>query len=116
MQYPSLSSDFTIDMETQKVKFLNAKSENWKVTVIDTGLHTLTGGRIKRAVEMLEINETFMMTYGDGLANIDLTALLKLHKNKNKLCTLTAVTPPGRFGLLDIDDNKAVLGFREKSS
>jgi glucose-1-phosphate cytidylyltransferase len=91
----------------------NNSSEPWKVTLLDTGLHTMTGGRIKRAKEYIG-NQTFMLTYGDGVSNIDLQKLLSFHKSHKKSVTMTAVQPEGRFGALDIDTNDKVHSFMEK--
>jgi glucose-1-phosphate cytidylyltransferase len=90
-------------------------AEPWKVTVVDTGLNTQTGGRIKR-IQKYTGDEPFMMTYGDGVGDIDLTALLAQHRESKQSVTLTAVQPGGRYGVLDLDDDKnLVLGFREKA-
>jgi glucose-1-phosphate cytidylyltransferase len=88
-------------------------SEPWKVSVVDTGLNTMTGGRVKRVKEYLE-NETFMLTYGDGVADVNLNELLEHHKRSGKKVTLTAVMPGGRFGALNIDNNGTIGSFREK--
>lgn len=105
------SSDFTIDLQTNEMSVLHKKAEPWKVTVIDTGLHTQTGGRIKRICELLD--ETFCLTYGDGLCDVDIKALLALHKSSSALATLTAVNPPARFGALTLEEN-SVVEFLEK--
>jgi glucose-1-phosphate cytidylyltransferase len=90
-------------------------AEPWKVTLVDTGLNTMTGGRIKRVAKYLD-NEPFMMTYGDGVGDVDITKLLEEHRANGGLATLTAVQPSGRFGVIDLDDdNVRVVGFREKS-
>jgi glucose-1-phosphate cytidylyltransferase len=91
-------------------------AEPWRVTLVDTGLRTMTGGRIKRIAKYVE-NEEFMLTYGDGVADIDIPALLSEHKKIGALATITAIQPSGRFGVLDLDDDKnRVVGFREKST
>ncbi len=94
-------------------KFFNKKFFDWKINLIDTGQSTMTGGRLKRLKKYLG-NETFMMTYGDGLSNVDLKKLLRFHKKSKKLVTLTAVRPPARFGALKIKGGK-VSYFKEKS-
>ena len=107
-------SDVTFDYtDGGKMTIHNTISDPWKVTVVDTGLNTMTGGRIKRIKEYVG-NETFMMTYGDGVSDIDISKLVEFHKKKDKVATLTAVHPVGRFGIMDVsgDDVKA---FREKS-
>ena len=109
-------SDITFDFaaENQLVVHNNV-AEPWKVTVIDTGLTTATGGRIKRIREHVGKNR-FLMTYGDGLSNIDLLKLIEKHAGPGKVATLTAVQPGSRFGVLDINErNSTVVGFREKS-
>ena len=92
---------------------LNRTSDNWKITLIDTGYDTMTGGRIKRIKKFTE-NEPFLLTYGDGVSNVDIRKLVDFHKNKNKLATLTAVKPPGRFGVIQIDKNENIHQFNEK--
>lgn len=92
----------------------NNVAEPWKVTVVDTGLHTMTGGRLKR-IQKYVGDQTFMMTYGDGVSDIDLDALLEFHRVHKKAATLTAIQPGGRFGVLDIDDNETVRQFSEKA-
>ena len=106
-------SDITIDITTGKMEVLNNSSEPWRVTLLDTGLKTMTGGRIKRAQKIVG-NETFMLTYGDGVGNINIKKLLEFHKFHRKAITITSVQPEGRFGLLDVDDNNKVLSFLEK--
>ena len=106
-------SDVTIDIATGKMEVLNNSSEPWRVTLLDTGLETMTGGRIKRAHKITG-NETFMLTYGDGVGNINIKELLEFHKSHSKTITVTAVQPEGRFGLLNIDDNNRVVSFLEK--
>jgi len=94
-------------------KYFNKNSFGWKVNLVDTGLKTMTGGRLKRLKKFLN-NETFMLTYGDGLSNVDLKKLIKFHKNNKKLVTMTAVRPPARFGAIKFKGNK-VSYFKEKS-
>jgi glucose-1-phosphate cytidylyltransferase len=107
------TSDVTFDMKENKMQIHENKSEPWKVTLVDTGDHSMTGGRLKRVANYLEDDEDFCFTYGDGLSNIDLNELLKFHKKQGSLATVTAVQPPGRFGALDFDNNK-ITGFKEK--
>ena len=114
LDYSSTLSDFTIDLASNSVSIHKQRTEDWKITLIDTGLNSMTGGRIKRAIEFMDISETFCLTYGDGLSDLDISASIAFHKNHGKLATVTAVTPPGRFGLLDINDKHEVVGFREK--
>jgi len=106
-------SDVTIDMTTNDIKVHSTASEPWKITLIDTGFETMTGGRLKR-IEKYVGNETFMMTYGDGLSNVDIKNLVEFHKTHKKLATLTAIQTSGRFGVLDIADNNSVNNFLEK--
>lgn len=108
-----LSSDFTIDLSTGHVETRNASTPNWKVSVVDTGLDTMTGGRIKRLQSWIG-NTTFMATYGDGLGDIDIRALLTCHRAHGRLATVTAVRPPARFGGLVLE-NGQVREFSEKS-
>ena len=108
------TSDITLDFTSADRKTIhNDMTEPWKVTLIDTGLHTMTGGRIKR-IQKYVGNETFMLTYGDGVADIDINALIKFHQNNGRFATLTAVQPPPRFGLANINANNEVLSFVEK--
>jgi glucose-1-phosphate cytidylyltransferase len=106
-------SDVTIDMSNGKMEVLNGSSEPWKVTLLDTGLHTMTGGRIKKAKDYIG-NETFMLTYGDGLSDLNLKLLLEFHKSHGKSLTMTSFRPDGRFGALNISDDNRVREFKEK--
>ena len=108
------TSDITFDFtKGNNIEVHNKHSEPWKVTVVDTGLNTMTGGRLKRIKEYLN-NEPFFMTYGDGVSNVDIRATLEFHKKCGKLATITAIQPEGRFGYIDLDNEK-VNSFREKS-
>ncbi|MFA5099678.1 MAG: glucose-1-phosphate cytidylyltransferase [Candidatus Omnitrophota bacterium] len=107
------STDVTIDLSKNKISVLGSKAEPWKVTLIDTGLSTMTGGRIKR-IQKYVGGQRFMLTYGDGLGDIDITKLIGFHKKKAGYATITAVQPPSRFGALDIDSGHAVRSFKEK--
>ena len=93
--------------------YFSKNNEDWKVELIDTGLNTMTGGRLKRLKKIIR-DQTFMLTYGDGLANIDIKSLLKFHKKHGKLVTVTAVHPPARFGAIKLDGDR-VSNFKEKS-
>jgi glucose-1-phosphate cytidylyltransferase len=106
-------SDITIDMSNGQMDIHNNSSEPWKVTLLDTGLHSMTGGRIKRAQDFIG-DEPFMLTYGDGVADINIKELLTFHKSHGKAMTMTSAQPDGRFGALDIDRNNQVLEFKEK--
>jgi glucose-1-phosphate cytidylyltransferase len=106
-------ADMTIDLTLNTIEHHSNQAEPWKVTLIDTGLETMTGGRIKR-VQKYVGNEPFMLTYGDGVADIDLIKLNEFHKNHGKLITMTSVLPEGRFGALSIDSNDMVKSFQEK--
>jgi len=106
-------SDVTIDMSNGSMEVLNNSSEPWKITLLDTGLHTMTGGRIKQAQKFIG-DEPFMLTYGDGVADIDIQALVDFHKSHGKAMTMTSSQPDGRFGALDIDDDNNVKVFTEK--
>lgn len=109
-------SDVTFDFTDGGKMIVHSNgSEPWKVTVVDTGLNTQTGGRIKRIQKYIG-EEAFMLTYGDGVGNIDLNVLIAEHKERGHMATLTAVQPSGRYGVLDLDENKnLVVGFREKA-
>lgn len=107
-------SDVTFHMETNTMEVHKKHAEPWKVTVVDTGIETFTGGRLKRVEAYLD-EEDFCFTYGDGVSDVDIQATIAFHKEKEKLATLTAVNPPGRFGAVDISDG-IVQEFREKPS
>ena len=106
-------SDVTFDMSNNKMKVHQQNAEPWTVTLVDTGEDTQTGGRLKRVAYYLKNEKAFCFTYGDGLANIDITKLIKFHESHGKLATVTAVQPPGRYGALN-RDNDLVTGFVEK--
>lgn len=106
-------SDVTFDLSNNQMEVHNNSSEPWKVTLIDTGLHTMTGGRVLRAKPFVN-NETFMLTYGDGVADVDLKALIHFHRKHGKSLTMTSVQPEGRFGALAVDEFQRVLSFNEK--
>ncbi len=106
-------SDVTLDLCNGDMEILRNQSEPWRVTLIDTGQETMTGGRIERVLPLLQNEEAFHLTYGDGVGNVDITRLTAFHKAHGKLATVTAVPPPGRFGQLQIDNN-AVTDFLEK--
>ncbi|MDE1146818.1 MAG: glucose-1-phosphate cytidylyltransferase [Azospirillaceae bacterium] len=106
-------SDMVIDLGTGEHRILSSASEDWRITLVDTGPNTMTGGRLKAVAPHLE-NETFCFTYGDGLSDIDITAEIAHHRRHGKLATVAAVQPPGRFGVLEIDENQTVSAFKEK--
>ncbi len=106
-------SDITIDLQKNSMEILNNSSEPWRVTLIDTGLHALTGARIKKAQKVVG-DEPFLLTYGDGVGDVNIDELLKFHKSHGKLLTMTSAQPDGRFGALDIGENDQVLEFKEK--
>jgi len=106
-------SDITVDMSNGKMEIHNNSSEPWKVTLLDTGLNSMTGGRIKRAQDFVG-DEPFMLTYGDGVADINIEELVKFHKKHGKAMTMTSAQPDARFGALDIDENDQVIEFKEK--
>jgi glucose-1-phosphate cytidylyltransferase len=105
-------SDVTFDMKNNRMEVHNQRSEPWRVTILDTGDDTMTGGRLKRVREFVE-KAPFCLTYGDGVGDVDITALIEFHKNQRRAATITGVQPPGRFGALNVADNQ-VLGFQEK--
>ena len=107
------SNDVVVNLQDNSMEILNNSSEPWKVTLLDSGLNSMTGGRIKRA-EKIVGNEPFMLTYGDGVANIDINALMEFHKAHGKLLTMTSSQPEGRFGGLSINEDDRVTEFKEK--
>ncbi|MCP4219179.1 MAG: glucose-1-phosphate cytidylyltransferase [bacterium] len=111
--YHMINNDFTVDLATNSLSYArDNKVENWKVTLVDTGIDTLKGGRIKRAESYLD-DDVNLLTYGDGVSNVDIAALLKFHKSHGKTVTLTGVRPPSRFGELNMENGR-VLSFEEK--
>ena len=105
------NSDFTIDLAEASIDIISRKTENWKITLVDTGLETQTGGRLKRISKHLD--ETFIMTYGDGVSDVNITELIAFHKSHGKYATVTSVQPPGRFGAIQTK-GKLVTAFAEK--
>jgi glucose-1-phosphate cytidylyltransferase len=115
LDYFRRASDLTVDLATQAVEVHRAAVEPWRVTLADTGLETMTGGRLRRVRDYIG-DETFCLTYGDGVGDVDITALVRFHREQGTLATVTAVHQPGRFGALDLSpDSPRALGFREKS-
>lgn len=107
-------SDVTIDMRKNKLEVHNCNAEPWKITMIDTGQNTMTGGRIARVRDYIG-KEPFLLTYGDGVSNVNIAELVKFHKKNKKLATITAIQPAGRFGALNINETKKnVMSFTEK--
>jgi glucose-1-phosphate cytidylyltransferase len=106
-------SDVTFDMQHNKMEVHQRYAEPWKVTLVDTGEETMTGGRLKRVAEYVKDEEAFCLTYGDGVSDVNITELIAFHKAQNVKATLTAAIPPGRFGALDMSGNK-VNSFMEK--
>ncbi|MEO2147603.1 MAG: sugar phosphate nucleotidyltransferase, partial [Flavobacteriaceae bacterium] len=107
------NSNVTVNVKNNKLTIHDSDSENFIITLVETGLKTNTAGRIKKIQKYVE-NETFMLTYGDGLSNIDINELLKFHKNHNKIATLTSVKSPIQFGILNINSNNEIYEFTEK--
>lgn len=112
LNYTALNSDFTINLGSGKVKATNDVSVDWDVTLVDTGLNTMTGGRIKRLADYIG-NQRFFLTYGDGVSNLNIDELLKFHKAHGKMITVTAVRPAARFGEIEISEGR-VQSFHEK--
>lgn len=109
------NADVTFDLASNSMQVLNSSAEPWKVTVVDTGLDTMTGGRVKR-IQPYVGDEPFMLTYGDGVANIDLCALEQYHREKGATVTLSCYNVGQQFGVLDVEPDGAVTGFREKQA
>ena len=107
-------SDVTFDMSDNSMKVHQNSAEPWRVTLVDTGDDTMTGGRLKRVAPYVQDEKAFCLTYGDGLSDIDITELTKFHRAHGLLATITAAYPPGRFGALDINSGQDVLSFKEK--
>ena len=113
INYYTRYSDITIDMATNALQVHQHRNEPWKVTMLYTGQNTMTGGRIKKAQEYIG-NERFMLTYGDGVSDVDINKLLESHEHSGRIATLTAVQPSGRFGALNIEQNGRISHFQEK--
>jgi glucose-1-phosphate cytidylyltransferase len=109
-------SDVTIDMANNQMEVHQRKAESWRVTLVDTGDQTMTGGRLKRIGPYIADEPEFCMTYGDGVSDVDLGKVIAFHRAQGVLATLTAARPPGRFGALDVDQQDRVRLFREKPS
>lgn len=107
-------SDVSIDLCTNQITVHNNFCEPWRITLVDTGEATMTGGRLRRVRDYLDDNEEFLFTYGDGVADIDIPALLRFHREHGLLGTMTAVQPPGRFGAMEIEEGWRVTRFWEK--
>ena len=112
--YFLIKSDVTFDMQENNMRVHENNTEPWKVTLIDTGETTMTGGRLKRVKEYVKDEEAFCFTYGDGLSDVDISALIKFHKKHGKHATLTATRPPGRYGALKFGPKNSVKSFQEK--
>jgi len=113
LNFAALNSDFSVDLGQGKVEYLKQYSKDWKVTLVDTGDNSLTGGRVKRLKHILKDESSFMLTYGDGVADIDIRKLVDFHQSHGKKATVTAVRPPSRFGLLNFEGER-VDSFSEK--
>ena len=112
LNYHSRNNDFIINLNSGQVNFSNSDLEKWKVELVNTGINTLTGGRLLRLKKYVE-NDTFMLTYGDGVSNVDIRKLVEFHKKHGKIATVTSVRPPARFGGMLIQGDK-VMNFKEK--
>jgi glucose-1-phosphate cytidylyltransferase len=112
LNYKTLNSDFTVDLSSGNITEHNQDNIDWNVTLVNTGLNSMTGGRVKRMKDYIG-NESFLLTYGDGLADIDINLLIKFHKNHGKMVTVSAVHPGARFGELSLDGD-IVTSFKEK--
>lgn len=107
------NSDVTIDMSDNQMTFHRKRTEDWRISLVDTGEKTMTGGRLRRVKEFLDPTQPFCMTYGDGLSNVDIAREIAFHRDQGKMATLACVRPPARFGHLEIE-NDAIVGFEEK--
>jgi glucose-1-phosphate cytidylyltransferase len=113
LNFRALSSNVQIDLATGATQILGSSTPNWKVTLVDTGLDTMTGGRLKR-LERVVGDAPFFLTYGDGLANVDVRKLLQFHRSHGKMVTVTAVHPVARFGEIEFGSDGSVMSFKEK--
>jgi glucose-1-phosphate cytidylyltransferase len=113
LNYNMRRSDCTFDFSKNSVEVRSSRAEPWRVTLVDTGDSTMTGGRLKRVHDYVKDDDSFCMTYGDGVGDVDVSAAIALHRSSGRMATVTAVQPPGRFGALHLED-ELVIGFREK--
>ncbi len=111
--YEILNSDFKINLNNGKVNTYSSQKKDWDINLINTGINTMTGGRLKRMSKFIG-NETFLLTYGDAVSDLNINKVIDFHKSHNKLVTITGVRPPARFGELTINENNEVLEFKEK--
>jgi glucose-1-phosphate cytidylyltransferase len=107
-------SDVTFDIAQNKMEVHHKYAEPWKITLIDTGSDTMTGGRLKRVTKYIKDEESFCFTYGDGVSDVNITELIRFHKSHGKMATITTVYPPGRFGAVDIHPDQRIISFKEK--
>ena len=111
--YEILNSDFKISLNNREITPFNETKKDWNINLINTGINTMTGGRLKRLKNFIN-NETFLLTYGDAVTDLDINEVVKFHRKHGKMVTVTGVRPPARFGELTINDNNEVLEFKEK--
>ena len=111
--YEILNSDFKVDLSNKKIKSFTSSKKDWQVNLIDTGINTMTGGRLKRLKNYIG-NETFLLTYGDAVTDLNINDVVNFHKSHDKMVTITGVRPPARFGELTINTNNEVIEFKEK--
>jgi glucose-1-phosphate cytidylyltransferase len=109
------TSDVTFDMASNSMQVHQNSAEPWRVTLVETGEQTMTGGRLKRVAQHLDPNEDFCFTYGDGVSDVNISQLIQFHKQHGKMATMTAIQPPGRFGVLNLQQEE-IIGFQEKPS
>ena len=115
LEYIETNGNISVQFYKDKAKIIHREQDNWTVHLEDTGIGTNTGGRVRKLSGFIKKDEDFILTYGDGLSNVNIHNLIDFHKNHGKIATITAVRPPVRFGVLDIDDNNKISSFREKS-
>ncbi len=108
------NSDVTFDLATNSMQVHHQYAEPWKVTLVDTGEHTMTGGRLRRVADYLKDEKEFCFTYGDGVSDVSITDLIQFHRGHGSLATLTSVYPPARFGILELEQDQSVISFKEK--
>jgi glucose-1-phosphate cytidylyltransferase len=114
LNYKLHKSDMIINLKSGDTKFENDESENWNVSLHETGVNSLTGGRLLNLKKIFKPGETFMLTYGDGVADVDIEKLIAFHKSHGKIATLTSVRPPARFGSIEMTENGHIIEFKEK--
>lgn len=115
LNYQKHTTDFTLKLDSDKIDYLNNNEKlNWEITFVETGLETMTGGRVRKIIPFIKHDDNFMLTYGDGVSNVNIEQLINFHTTHGKICTVTGVIPPGRFGEMKFSSENLITEFLEK--